>query len=350
MQPERRRPSRRTTIRRIPRPSSKSDRDAHGVATMQDRWPRGASRNGQRPRVRSSHGMGRSIPEGVAAYLFLLPWFLGLLLITLGPMLASGYFSFTNYSLVGDPEWIGWDNYERLADDPRFLHSLSVTFTYVFVSIPLQLAFALMLALALDRGVRGLPLYRSMFYLPSLMGGSVAIAILWRRIFGSDGLVNEFLGFLGVTGAPAWVSHPDFALSTLIVLNIWTFGSPMIVFLAGLRQIPESYYEAAAIDGAGRLRKFLNITLPLLTPIIFFNVVLQMIWAFQTFTQAFVVSGGSGGPADSTLFTTLYLYDQGFRRFDMGYASAMAWVLLLIIGLLTALNFYASKKWVFYSE
>ncbi|GAA1771893.1 sugar ABC transporter permease [Streptomonospora arabica] len=303
--------------------------------------PEAAGRRPRRGRRRSS--------DSLAAYLFLTPWFAGLIFITIGPILASLYFSFTDYSLIGDAEWVGLENYARMLTDERLHTSLGVTFVYVFVSVPLQLAMALALAMVLDRGVRGLPIYRSVYYLPSLLGSSVAIAILWRRVFGADGLVNQLLAFFGIDGV-GWVSHPDYALSTLIVLNVWTFGAPMVIFLAGLRQIPRMYYEAAAVDGASRLRQFFSVTVPLLTPIIFFNLVLQMINAFQTFTQAFVVSGGTGGPSDSTLFYTLYLYDTGFGSFDMGYASAMAWLLLVIIAGFTAVNFLASKYWVFYGD
>lgn len=288
--------------------------------------------------------------ESRVAYVFLLPWFVGLFLITLGPIAGSLYLSFTDYSLLADPEWVGLVNFERMLDDPRFWTALKVTFTYVFVSVPLQLAFALALAMVLDKGLRGLALYRSVYYLPSLLGSSVAVAVLWRQIFGTDGLVNSVLGFFGVDNAPGWVSTPDYALGTLIILNVWTFGAPMVIFLAGLRQLPQMYYEAASIDGAGRARTFVSITLPLLSPIIFFNLVLQTIGAFQTFTQAFIVSGGTGGPASSTLFYTLYLYQRGFGSFDMGYASALAWVLLLIVAALTAINFIASKYWVFYGD
>ncbi|UKJ63795.1 sugar ABC transporter permease [Cellulosimicrobium cellulans] len=287
--------------------------------------------------------------DGKAAALFLAPWFVGLALITAGPMVASLYLSFTDYDLLQAPSWIGWDNYERMFADPRLLNSLQVTFTYVFVSVPLQLAAALGLALLLDKGLRGLAVYRSIYYLPSLLGGSVAIAILWRQVFGADGLVNQVLALVGIEGQ-GWVSHPDYALGTLVALNVWTFGAPMIIFLAGLRQIPRMYYEAASIDGAGRWRQFRSITVPMLTPIIFFNLVLQLINAFQSFTQAFVVSGGTGGPADSTMFYTLYLYLKGFGSLEMGYASAMAWFLLLIIGGMTFVNFLASKYWVFYDD
>ncbi|GAA4428114.1 sugar ABC transporter permease [Georgenia halophila] len=297
---------------------------------------------------------GRSVApsergDGKAAVFFLGPWFVGLFLITAGPLVASLYLSFTDYDLLTDPGWIGLSNYVEMASDPRLLKALSVTFTYVGVSVPLQLAFALLLAVVLDRGLRGLPVYRSVFYLPSLLGGSVAIAVLWRQIFGTNGLINQVLAYFGIDG-PGWVSHPDYALGTLIILNVWTFGAPMVIFLAGLRQIPAMYYEAASIDGAGRMRQFWSVTMPLLTPIIFFNLVLQVIGAFQAFTQAFVVSGGTGGPADSTLFYTLYLYQEGFASLNMGYASAMAWLLLVLVAVLTALNFFLSRYWVFYND
>jgi multiple sugar transport system permease protein len=284
-----------------------------------------------------------------AALVCLAPWLVGLEAITLGPMLISLYLSFTDYNLLQEPTFVGLDNFTRMFEDTRLLNSLRVTFVYVLAGVPLQLAVALLIAVLLDRGIRGLPFYRSVFYLPSLLGGSVAVAILWKQIFGTTGLVNQFLALVGIEG-PGWISDPNTALSTIILLHIWTFGSPMIIFLAGLRQIPHMYYEAAQVDGASKVSQFLRITLPLLSPIIFFNLVLQIVGAFQSFTQAFIVSGGTGGPSDSTMFFTLYLYQKGFGQFDMGYASAMAWVLLLIIGALTAINFYASKFWVFYDD
>lgn len=287
--------------------------------------------------------------DGRAALGFLAPWIAGIVLITVGPMMTSLYLSFTDYNLIQSPNWIGAENYLAMFSDKRLANSLVVTLQYVLVSVPMQLIIALALALVLNRGMRGLAFYRSAFYLPSLLGASVAIAVLWRQIFGTTGLVNQFLALFGIEGA-GWVSNPDTALGTLILLNVWTFGAPMVIFLAGLRQIPEMYYEAAKVDGANAFTRFRNITLPLLTPIIFFNLVLQTIGAFQSFTQAYVVSGGTGGPADSTMFFTLYLYQQGFTQFDMGYASALAWVLVLIIGAITAVNFLLSRFWVFYND
>jgi multiple sugar transport system permease protein len=245
--------------------------------------------------------------DNKAAYVFLLPWLIGLVVITVGPMLMSLYLSFTDYNLLQPPQWVGIDNFVRMFGDARLHNSLRVTFTYVLVGVPLQLAVALVIALVLDKGLRGLPFYRSIFYLPSLLGGSVAVAILWKQIFGTTGLVNQVLAMIGIQG-PGWISDPNTALGSIILLHVWTFGSPMIIFLAGLRQIPRDLYEAASVDGAGRLTQFWQITIPMLSPVIFFNLILQMIHAFQSFTQSFVVSGGSGGPVDSTLLYTLYMY------------------------------------------
>ena len=293
----------------------------------------------------------RAWRRNAAGYLFLAPWLIGFFGLTLGPTLASLYLSFTDYDLLTPPRWSGLKNYEfALFQDRRLGNALSVTFHYVLWSVPLKLTVALALAMALDRSVRGAGLYRAIFYLPSLLGASVAIAILWRQIFGADGLVNQLLEMtLGIVG-PGWVTHPDYSLWTLVILAIWQFGSPMIIFLAGLRQIPQDLYEASAMDGAGAARQFFRITLPLLAPVIFFNLVFQTIEAFKAFTQAFIVSGGNGGPIDSTLFYSLYLYIEAFENLRMGYASALAWLLLLIIGAFTGLAFLTSRYWVYYED
>jgi multiple sugar transport system permease protein len=287
--------------------------------------------------------------EERAAWMFMAPWFLGVVAVTLGPMLASLYLSFTDYNLLRAPEWVGVENYTEMFRDQRLLKALTVTSTYTFVSVPLQLTVALALAMLLNQGIKGLPLYRSVYYLPSLLGGSVAVGVLWRQVFGVDGLVNQFLAYFGIDG-PGWISHPDTALSSLIVLQVWTFGAAMVIFLAGLRQIPEHLYEASALDGASKWEQFRHVTVPMLTPIIFFNLVLGVINSFQTFTQAFVISGGKGGPSDSTLLYSLYLYHEAFGRLHMGYASAMAWLLVAIVAVLTAINFYFSKRWVTYGD
>lgn len=287
--------------------------------------------------------------EERAAWMLMAPWFLGVVAVTLGPLLASLYLSFTDYNLLSAPEWVGLENYAEMLRDTRLHKALAVTATYTFVSVPLMLAVALALAMLLNRGIKGLAFYRSVYYLPSLLGGSVAVGVLWRQVFGIEGLVNQFLGLFGIEG-PGWIANPDTALISLILLHVWTFGSSMVIFLAGLRQIPEHLYEAAALDGASKRDQFRHVTVPMLTPIIFFNMVLGIINSFQTFTQAFVVSGGTGGPSDSTLLYSLYLYSEAFGRLHMGYASAMAWLLVVIVGVLTAINFYFSKRWVFYSD
>jgi multiple sugar transport system permease protein len=249
---------------------------------------------------------------------------------------------------LSNPRWVGAANYVRIAtSDPKFSAAMHVTFIYVTLAVPLKLTFALLVAMILNRGLRGLPLYRAIFYLPSLIGASVAISVLWRQLFAGDGLLNQALKLVGIHG-PSWISNPDTALYTLVALSVWQFGSPMIVFLAGLRQIPKDVYEAAEIDGASRNQQFWRITLPLLTPVVFFNVVVQTIDAFKAFTPAFIISGGTGGPIDATLFYTLYLYQEAFAYFRMGYASALAWVLVVIIAAFTALSFLSSRYWVHY--
>jgi multiple sugar transport system permease protein len=288
--------------------------------------------------------------DNAIAYFFLLPWLIGFFVLTLGPLLTSLYLSFTDFDLLTAPEWIGTANYvEMFTQDRRYRASLGVTFNYVIFSVPLSLAFALLVAMLLNRDIRGIGLYRAIFYLPSLLGGSVAIAILWRQIFGGDGLVNRVLALFGIDG-PSWISTPAYALDTLIVLHIWQFGAAMLIFLAGLKQIPQDLYDAASVDGAGQLSKFFRITLPMLTPVLFFNLIMGIIGAFKAFTSAYIISNGNGGPLDSTLFYTLYLYQKGFTDFEMGYASAMAWVLLLIISVCTALVFRSSRFWVHYES
>lgn len=283
------------------------------------------------------------------AYLFLLPWLIGLFGLTALPMASSFYYSFTNYDMLTVPKMVGLDNYKNLFIDPKFIKSLEVTLKFVFISVPLQLAFALLIAMLLKKNRKGVRIYRALYYLPSLFGGSVAVAILWRQLFNKEGLFNQILSIFGVSGIN-WIATPKTALNTLIVLAIWQFGASMVIFLAALKQIPEDYYEAARIDGAGVIKQFRYITLPVLTPMVFFNIVMAFINAFQSFTSAYVISGGTGAPLNSTLFYSLYLYIKAFGQFQMGYASAMAWVLLGIIAIFTGVLFLSAKKWVFYDE
>ena len=305
------------------------------------RWP-GRQPSGNGRRVRS---------DGPAGYFFLSPWILGMLALTLGPMLASLYLSFTDYNLFRAPRWVGLDNYVTMFGDPRLRQSVVVTMTYVVVSVPLKLAVALAVAMLLDRPRRSQGFYRSAFYAPSLIGASVSIAITWRALFSDDAIVDRVLTALGFPSG-GWVGDPSRALMILVLLAVWQFGAPMVIFLAGLKQIPRELYEAAECDGAGPWRRFFSITLPTLSPVIFFNLLMETIAAFQAFTSAFVVSSGNGlgGPAGSTLFYTLYLYERGFQDFRMGYASAMAWMLLLAVALVTAVLFRTSRSWVFYND
>jgi multiple sugar transport system permease protein len=284
------------------------------------------------------------------ALMFLAPWLVGVIGLTLGPILVSLYLSFTKYDLFNAPVWVGTQNYVKMfTQDPRYLEALKVTFTYVALSVPLKLGFALAVAMMLNRGIKGLGLYRAIYYLPSLLGGSVAVAIMWRQIFSYNGVINDLLAHFGIDG-PSWISNPNTALYTLVSLAVWQFGAPMIIFLAGLKQIPRELYEAAVIDGAGPFHKFIHVTLPMLTPVVFFNFVMQVIHSFQAFTPSYIISGGTGGPYDSTLFYTLYLYQQGFTNFHMGYASAMAWVLVGIIGTATGVVFASARYWVHYAD
>jgi multiple sugar transport system permease protein len=294
--------------------------------------------------------IGRRTRESLAAYGFLSPWIAGMLLLTIGPMVYSLYLSFTRYDLLTPARWVGFENYARmLTADPRYLTSVEVTVRYVLISVPAVLVVALLVAMVLNKGMAFLSGYRAAFYLPSLIGASVAIAVLWRQVFGQEGIVNTFLGVFGVEGG-SWIGSPGTALYTLVVLNVWTFGSTMIIFLAGLRQVPKELYEAAAVDGAGAVRRFVHVTLPMLTPLIFFNLLLTTVNAFQAFTPAFVISGGEGGPLDATLFYTLYLYQRGFANLEMGYASAMAWMLVVVLGLFTAALFASARYWVHYGD
>jgi len=284
----------------------------------------------------------------VWGYLFILPWLIGFFLLTVWPMMHSFYLSLTQYNLLQSPVWVGFANYyEMFTDDRKFIQSLQVTFQFVLLSVPLKLAFALFIAMLLRKATMCMSLYRSVYYLPSLLGGSVAISIIWRNLFDSDGRINVILHAFGIQGKD-WINSPDTSLYTLILLATWQFGASMVIFLAGLNQIPKDLYEAASIDGASGIRTFVTITVPMLTPILLFNLVMQTIGSFQMFTQAYVVT--QGGPINSTLVYALYLYQKAFTYFSMGYASALAWILLLLVALFTSVLFASSKKWVHYEN
>lgn len=290
------------------------------------------------------------IKHNWAGFFFLGPWIIGMIAFTIIPIIVSLYLSFTDYNILTPPKWIGLDNYATMfLTDPRFIKSLSTTFKFVFLGVPFKLLFALGIALILNRKMKFLGFYRALYYLPSLLGSSVAVSILWRQIFNKSGLVNQLLSHFGVSGMN-WIATPSTALYTVILLEIWQFGSPMLIFLAGLKQIPIELYESSRIDGAKTFRQFLSITIPLLSPTIFFNLIMQVINALQSFNSVFIISGGTGGPRDSTLLISLYLYLKGFTFFQMGYASALAWVVLGIVAIITFIQFALSKKWVFYEN
>lgn len=289
--------------------------------------------------------------DHVVGYLFSAPFILGFLIFIVFPMFSSLYYSFTNYNLLTAPDFVGLDNYKTMfTDDDKYWNSVKVTLHYVVASVPLRLAFALLVAMILNKAVTGIGLYRSAYYLPSLIGGSVAVSILWMQVFGDQGLINSALGLIGIESSTSWIGNPSTSLWTLIALSVWQFGSSMLIFLAGLKNIPKDYYEAASVDGANRFRQFFKITLPMLSPIILFNLIMQTISAFMTFTPAYIISRGEGGPLDTTLLYSLYLYKRAFEFYEMGYASAMAWVMLIVIAVLTLILFKTSKFWVHYES
>ncbi len=283
-------------------------------------------------------------------YKFIFPWIIGFVMLTLIPFICLLYFSFTDYNLMGMPKWCGLQNYIKIfTNDAKFFTSLKVTFTYAITSVPLKLASALFVAMLLNQKRKGIGIYRTLFYIPSIIGGSVAVAVMWRNLFSREGAVNSIIEMVtGVRPDISWIADPRTALGSLVLMAIWQFGAPMLIFLAGLKNIPQSYYEAAKVDGANSIQCFFKITLPLLSPIIFFNLVMQMINGFMVFTQGLVVT--NGGPMNKTLFYQLYVYQEGFKSFHMGYASALSCVMLLIVAFFTALVFKSSDAWVYYED
>lgn len=279
------------------------------------------------------------------AYLFILPWFIGFLFFTAGPMLGSLYISFTRWEIVSPSVWVGLEQYQKLLVDDRFYLALWNTAYYVFLGVPLHLFLALMAALAMNMNLRGIRIFRTLYYVPSLTP-AVANAILWMWIFHPQwGLANALLNWFGIEGL-YWLQDPKLSKPSFIIMSFWTIGGQMVILLAGLKGIPAPLYEAAEMDGAGVFQRFLKVTLPLLTPALFFNLIIAIIGAFQVFTQAYIMT--EGGPSYSTLFYLLYLYRMAFENFRMGYASAMAWVLFIIVLFFTLIQFRLSDRWVFY--
>ncbi|MDW4572015.1 sugar ABC transporter permease [Microbacterium sp. M3] len=302
--------------------------------------PEHANRPGQRQ---------RAVRESLAGYGFLVPWLVGFFGLTLIPMAYSLYLSFTSYNIFSPPKWIGLDNYIRMfTNDPAFIQSAQITLIYVLVGTPITLAAALGVAMLLNYRDRGAGFFRSAFYAPSLIGGSVSVAIVWRAMFGSDGPVDNALSAIGID-LGGWIGNPALVLPAMILLAVWQFGATMVIFLAGLKQIPKELYEAAEMDGAGPWHRFRAVTLPMLSPVIFFNLLLGLIGAFQVFASAYIISNGSGGPAGMTNFITLYLYKRGFSDGQMGYAAAIAWVLLIVVAIIAFILFRTQRSWVHYA-
>lgn len=287
--------------------------------------------------------------QKVAGYVFTLPFIIGFLAFMALPMILSFGFSFTKYSILESPEFIGLDNYITMfTGDSKFWKVFGVTLYYVIFSVPLRLIMALIVALLLVKSSKLSGFYRAVFYLPSIIGSSVAVAILWKRMFASDGVINALLQTVGINCEIAWLGRESTAIWTLIILAVWQFGSSMLIFLSGLKQIPVSLYEAATVDGATGIQRFFKITLPMLTPTIFFNLINQLINGFMAFTQSYIITQGK--PRDSTLFYTVYMYQNSFTYNKMGYGCAMAWFMVLVVGILTLILFKSQKYWVYYES
>ncbi len=288
----------------------------------------------------------RARREALEGYLSILPWVIGFLVFTFGPIVASIYFGFTEWSITRPPRWIGLDNYVRMfTRDPLFWTSLKVTSSYVVMALPLQLVGGLALSLLLNIKVRGMNVYRTIFYIPAVISG-VAVALMWMWLMQPDyGVINSLLALVGIQG-PKWFWDPKWALPSVAIMSVWKVGGGAVIYLAGLQNIPPHLYEAAEIDGAGRWPRFWHITVPLLTPTIFFQLIVGLIEAFKVFTEAFVIT--KGGPLNATYFYMLYLYEEAFQNFNMGYASALAWVLTLIILTSTIILHVTSSRWVYY--
>ena len=280
--------------------------------------------------------------------LYIAPWLLGFLIFQLYPFIASFCYSFTDYTLLNQPQFVGLKNYLTLfTTEKQFLSTMKITGFYALLSVPLKLAFALFIAILLNAKIKGIGIYRSLYYLPSILGGSVAVSVLWRVIFMKDGMINHFIGLLGL-GPVNWLTDAKLALITLSLLQVWQFGSAMVLFLAALKGIPAELYEAASIDGSGKWNQFLHITLPQISSVVFFNLIMQSIQALQNFTSAFVITGG--GPMKRTYIIGMKLYDDAFRFYKVGYACAESWILFLVILALTLLVFKSSDAWVYYAD
>lgn len=281
-------------------------------------------------------------------FLFIMFWLGGYLVFRFYPFLSSLYYSFTDFDLFKQGiSFIGFDNYKEIFTTQKTMDSLGRTFTYAFTTVPLKLIFALFIAYILNYKIKGVNLFRTAYYIPSILGGSVAIAVLWKALFRDEGLINAFLGIFNIQG-PSWLSNPSYALFIISLLRVWQFGSAMVLFLAALKGVPVDLYEAATIDGASKSKQFFSITLPLITPVVFYNLITQLVQAFQEFNGPFIIT--QGGPRNATTLFSLLIYKRAFQANEMGMASAMAWVLFIIVSVLSAIAFWSQKKWVYYGD
>ncbi|WP_416388426.1 carbohydrate ABC transporter permease [Holtiella tumoricola] len=289
----------------------------------------------------------KSIERQYMGWLFITPWVLGFLIFKLYPMVSSLILSFSDYHLFqGISSW-GLDNYKQIFTDEDICKSLIVTFKYAFFTVPLKLMMALFIAYILNFKLKFVNAFRTAYYIPSILGGSIAISVLWKSLFRDDGLINAMLAVIGVQG-PNWLSDPKWAMFVITLLRIWQFGSAMVIFLAALKGIPEDLYEAGTIDGASKWKQFTSITIPMITPVIFYNLITQLVQAFQEFNGPFVIT--QGGPLGSTTLVSLLIYNRAFKTYEMGMASAMAWVLFICVMVLSGVAFFSQKYWVYYGD
>ncbi len=281
--------------------------------------------------------------------LYILPWLAGFLVFKLYPFASSLFYSFTDYVLrKGETiTSFGVFNYVEFFTNEDMMRAFGVTFKYAFITVPLKLIFALFIAYILAFKIKGVGLFRTAYYIPSILGGSVAVAVLWTALFQKQGIINRILEFIGIEG-PSWLGDERYALLTICFLRIWQFGSAMVIFLAALKNIPSDLYEAAAIDGAGKWKQFFRITVPMITPSIFYNLIMQLVQAFQEFNGPYIVT--KGGPNQSTTLISLLIYGQAFQRFNMGMASAMAWIMFVVVAILSLIAFKSQEKWVYYAD
>ncbi|MBR1820984.1 MAG: sugar ABC transporter permease [Clostridia bacterium] len=289
----------------------------------------------------------RKLEQGYWGFVLILPWLIGFLIFKAYPFFSSLYYSFTDWNLFRGGSWIGIQNYVQAFTATKNLRALRVTFIYAFMTVPLKLIFALFIAYILNFKIKGVGLFRTAYYIPSILGGSMAIAVLWRAMFKNDGVINRILTILGLSNVN-FLADKTWALFIICLLRVWQFGSPMVLFLAALKGVPEELYEAASIDGATGPKQFVKITLPLISPVIFYNLVTQLVQAFQEFNGPYIIT--QGGPRNATTLISLIVYNAAFSEYNVGMSSAMAWIMFVIVMILTVIAFTTQRKWVYYSD